>query len=388
MMDNKDSTESFFPKSKRWLNKFIESELGISIARQYELAFLAWWATKEIEWAVAQGILAAEPLLELKRSLKKHFGWIELGRIWQVKAEDSFRDGEEPDAISQLSRAIRKTEIEPSHLRKLLRSREKLNVIARRISRAKNPENPSWLLSVRDIRDWPGLCTKLSHDKDQDAPNPGKGIWERLSPEVQAPIECAATGVGLSEEDRSNTIEALNDLLERRDLYQAQDYLGTDLPQRARKLLRRNRDKLPASDVQELNRLLIETAYPHEIAKIHPVSIPEDNPWKIKADATEQAEALIKTLHCQRRCMRANDDQVGIVFFRLFAELVAWVDEHPELFRQGATSFIRGFGKKPGEGWILMAGLILKVQDRYQRFIDQQQEFLPPNEEGRETEAA
>jgi len=124
----------------------------------------------------------------------------------------------------------------------------------------------SFRLGLDDILDWPDYCSKLNQDANQDLPSPGKRIWSLLPQEIQSLIQSSATATRLSEEDKSNIINALNDLLEQRNFYQEQDYLRKTLPIEARALLG-HQDELSAGDLRKLNRLLIEAAYPHKIAK-------------------------------------------------------------------------------------------------------------------------
>jgi len=125
----------------------------------------------------------------------------------------------------------------------------------------------SSLLGLDDIFDWPGYCSKLVQDANQDLPNPGKKIWSLLPKEIQSLIESSATATSLSRENKSTITNALNDVLEQRDFYQEQDYSRKALPEKAKELLARDRDELPGRDLRKLNRLLIEVAYPRKIAK-------------------------------------------------------------------------------------------------------------------------
>ena len=125
----------------------------------------------------------------------------------------------------------------------------------------------SSLFRVGNIVDWSGFCSRLIHDVNEDSPNPGKRIWNLLPQEIRSLIESSIAGPHFFEEDKSKIINALNDLLERQDFFQKQNYSSTALPEKAKELLVCNRNGLSTRDVQKLNRLLIEAAYPHETAK-------------------------------------------------------------------------------------------------------------------------
>jgi len=111
----------------------------------------------------------------------------------------------------------------------------------------------SFRLGLDDIVDWPGFCEKLVQDANQGLPSPGQRIWSLLPEDTQSLIESSATATSLSKEDKSTITHALNDLLERRDFFQEQDYSGTTLPKEAKELLAHNRDELSGGDLRKLN---------------------------------------------------------------------------------------------------------------------------------------
>ena len=125
---------------------------------------------------------------------------------------------------------------------------------------------PLALFRVGDITDWPGFLSKLNSAGKSAQPSPGKRIWELLSQDIQAVVE---ESINLQEEQKSNIINALNsNVLENSNFYQERNFSGITIPQEAQRLLN-NLVNLSPSEVQRLNRLLIESAYPHEIAKSH-----------------------------------------------------------------------------------------------------------------------
>jgi hypothetical protein len=126
------------------------------------------------------------------------------------------------------------------------------------------------LFCITDIGDFCGFFSKILQERDKDFPNPGKRIWNLLPLEIQSLIENASLDTFPSEEDESKILNALTDLLERRDFYQEQDYVNTNLPEEAKELLLCNRNALSTSEKQRisrrLNRILIHAAYPEEIS--------------------------------------------------------------------------------------------------------------------------
>ncbi len=81
----------------------------------------------------------------------------------------------------------------------------------------------------------------------------------------------------MQEEDKSNIITELNVILNQRDFYREQDFSNLTLPEEVQQLLNRTREELSTNEVQKLNRLLIETAYPHEIAKSQSINADESS---------------------------------------------------------------------------------------------------------------
>jgi len=123
------------------------------------------------------------------------------------------------------------------------------------------------LLSVGEILDWSIFCSRLYSETQDGVPSPGKNISKHLSEDIRSLVKKQNSGVPLSEEEKSAVIEALNIVLEKRDFYKKQDYLKVAIPTITQDLLSRQRRNFSTRDIQRLNRLLLEAAYPHEIAK-------------------------------------------------------------------------------------------------------------------------
>ena len=154
-------------------------------------------------------------------------------------------------------------------------------------------------LSIRDIKDWPDFVSKLISAKNADRPSPGKRIWTLLPPSTQGILKIRASTkfthkwprfrvkqsaladslqneekakfyskIEIEREDKSNIINELNQVLNRRNFYQEEDFYHLTLTEEILELLsRRDRDELSKNNVQKLNRLLLETAYPYNLAK-------------------------------------------------------------------------------------------------------------------------
>jgi len=122
--------------SSNRLNKLIEEEFEVSIARQYAAVLLAKRCTPKIERGINSKDLYEELVLDFGYALggKKIKGDTQ-AEIWVRQIENSLRPGEEKDALQQLTRAIRDSSADTSKILRELRSNEKLVSIARRIQR-------------------------------------------------------------------------------------------------------------------------------------------------------------------------------------------------------------------------------------------------------------
>ena len=124
----------------------------------------------------------------------------------------------------------------------------------------------SWLFREGDI-DWSGFLSKLVSAKNTGQSSLGKRLWTQFPPPIQTLVEQSPSDISIQDENKSHNINILNEILNRVDFYQEQDFSGLLLSDEVQGLLSRERERLSLSDVQRLNRLLIETAYPHDIAK-------------------------------------------------------------------------------------------------------------------------
>lgn len=131
------------------------------------------------------------------------------------------------------------------------------------------------LFRVSDIK-WLEFLSQLVNDKSVDQPCPGKRIWMLLTRSIQKLIENSVRDNNIQDENKSKIIIALNKILNQRNFYKVQDFTGFELSYEVKNLLRRKRKELSVSDIQRLNRLLLETAYPLGIVKSQLSSSLED----------------------------------------------------------------------------------------------------------------
>ena len=120
------------------------------------------------------------------------------------------------------------------------------------------------LLSAEDIVDAPSLRAKLVEGGALGTPCPAKAVWEALGP-------AAEQIKGLDLEDSKSAgdfLDRLNSVLTRRDFFDVDHWKGVQLPPEAAEALERGDDQLQ-DEVERLNRLLIEAAFPEEIRMNH-----------------------------------------------------------------------------------------------------------------------
>lgn len=120
-------------------------------------------------------------------------------------------------------------------------------------------------LAVEDIRDWDGLREVLRDAADDDAPSPARQVISSpaLTPQERALLIGSGT---LSDADRQAAIDALNRVLQTRELYDRRAFLGVPLSEVARSKLAADQVTIKPVDRRRMNRALLEDAFPELIA--------------------------------------------------------------------------------------------------------------------------
>jgi ABC-type transport system involved in multi-copper enzyme maturation permease subunit len=120
-----------------------------------------------------------------------------------------------------------------------------------------------------DLLDAAVLYSKLQNDAQASRPNPGRHIWSQVDERTKGELaqtvaesESMAFGNPLA----TRLSGMLNRLLSRRELYNAEAWSGVRLESEAQELLSIAPEQLSDEQLARLNRLLIESAYPLEIA--------------------------------------------------------------------------------------------------------------------------
>jgi len=161
------------------------------------------------------------------------------------------------------------------------------------------PQSTSSLIQTTDLLNVQRLCYEMSNGRDPShspeqigardlAARTGKEMLARFSPEAAGLVEkgaigyepllrrtAAATGRGSPEGVSTTEIDAfalaaaLNQQIERHDLFALQDTKGLPLSQEAQSLLQADQQQLEKSQIQRLNRLILEAIYPESIKKVY-----------------------------------------------------------------------------------------------------------------------
>src|SRR5262249_36904922 len=129
-------------------------------------------------------------------------------------------------------------------------------------------EKPSTLLRQNSLLNPSGLVSKIETQGRADTPSPGKQIWGRWSDDFKKRLsnrEGEESG-NSSFKLAADVLDALNRLLTDRTFYDPAAWRGIDLNQETKSLAERSADRLTDDEVKHRNRLLLEAAYPSEIA--------------------------------------------------------------------------------------------------------------------------
>jgi hypothetical protein len=124
-------------------------------------------------------------------------------------------------------------------------------------------------LQVNSVFDWPGFISKLKAQVAAPDASPGKHLWSLFSADLKAKLDELPDSVGnehVSTELVNAVTTELNKLLAQRGMYDAESWRGKEMQSEAKPLLDRGVNRLSEDDLSRLNRSLLETAFPEEIA--------------------------------------------------------------------------------------------------------------------------
>jgi hypothetical protein len=162
-------------------------------------------------------------------------------------------------------------------------------------------ERPATLLRPNSILNLTGLVSKIEMQGRADAPSPGKQVWSRWDENLKTQLAARNTeGAGNSTIGRAsnNVLGELNELLPDRTFYDAMAWSGIELNAETKALVERGSGSLSDDEVKRRNRLLLEAAYPAEIASDKAQLSVSYLAWSVNESALtrQEAEPIIKTI--------------------------------------------------------------------------------------------
>jgi ABC-type transport system involved in multi-copper enzyme maturation permease subunit len=129
-------------------------------------------------------------------------------------------------------------------------------------------EKPATQLRQNSISNMSALISKIETQGRAGEPSPGNQIWSRWSDDLKTRLanrEGAETG-NVPGNLSSDLLDALNNLLPDREFYDPSAWREIELTDETKTLAERRADSLTDDEVKRRNRLLLEAAYPAEIA--------------------------------------------------------------------------------------------------------------------------
>jgi hypothetical protein len=117
------------------------------------------------------------------------------------------------------------------------------------------------LLAERDVLEWKLLTQHIKSEQPPEDPT-----LRRIHGMLQGKLEEIKPGRTPMKRNMPEIIGALNDLLRRKDFYDAQAWAGKQVPAEAGKFLSRGADRLSPDELIRMNRLLLTVAMPQAIA--------------------------------------------------------------------------------------------------------------------------
>jgi len=122
-------------------------------------------------------------------------------------------------------------------------------------------------LGAEHVADWPAFCATLARQGAAAAPSPAKRLWELLPEGTRGILRGAAQGNVLGDRRKAEAVAALNEMLKKPGFYREADFKGVPLPPEAAELLKLDPKAMDEAQARKLNRLLLEAAFPGQIAK-------------------------------------------------------------------------------------------------------------------------
>jgi MFS transporter, ACS family, glucarate transporter len=133
------------------------------------------------------------------------------------------------------------------------------------------PGTPA-LLDADDLLNVPRLCAAICRTDDTPAAPIGQRLLSLLPAAAARAVReeaAAPPGAPLDDDRRRLLLDGLNEVLRRRDFVRPEDVTALPLSREALALAGRPREELSGAEVERLNRLALEAAYPDGVKKLY-----------------------------------------------------------------------------------------------------------------------
>lgn len=134
--------------------------------------------------------------------------------------------------------------------------------------KAANPEKPA-VFDTSSVRDWSAFLARLRKENEAARATPGKTLTAMLDADSRAAIVKLSSKDAPSEALTKKVSGAIDAALRSKAFYSAAAWEGVTIPEDAQELLDKGIESLSARDTIRLNRALLESAFPNDIAATH-----------------------------------------------------------------------------------------------------------------------
>jgi len=126
------------------------------------------------------------------------------------------------------------------------------------------------LLRPDHILAWPAFCTRLATEGAAGKPGICARLWDGLHRTARKTVQDVAAAKAATDDQRSEIVKAINALLQQPKLCSDKDIAALELGEEAKALAVISRDSISDQKALRLNRLLLEAAFPNEVAESKP----------------------------------------------------------------------------------------------------------------------
>jgi hypothetical protein len=141
---------------------------------------------------------------------------------------------------------------------------DSINLISNAIKSLNIKNCSSSLFTMDSIVDWEFLLTSLKSNRTTSV----ERIWCFLNQQCKEQIESWIPDSQIDETLKKLLSKGLNEVLDRVDFFDSGAFKELKMTEEGKKLLEEGLEILHKSDLQKFNRLILESVYPHQIAKI------------------------------------------------------------------------------------------------------------------------